>query len=64
MSGEAILVSRREAAERLGMSLRSFERFVQPEIKLVRQGRMVLVPARELEKWAERNAALTLEANR
>ncbi len=64
MSGEAILVSRREAAERLGMSLRSFERFVQPEIKLVRQGRMVLVPARELEKWAERHSALTLEANR
>jgi hypothetical protein len=62
MSGDGkILVSRVEAAERLSMSLRSFERYAQPHLALVRQGRMRLVSVRELERWAERNSARTLE---
>jgi len=64
MNGDAILVSRREAAERLGMSLASFERHVQPEVKLVRRGRMRLVRVTTLERWAAANEAHTLEANR
>ncbi len=64
MSEAKILVSRREAAARLSMSLRSFERYAQPHLRLVRQGKLVLVLTRDLEKWAERNAALTLEAER
>jgi hypothetical protein len=43
------------------MSLDSFERHVQPELRIVRRGRMRLVPARELERWLERSAARTLE---
>jgi hypothetical protein len=44
------------------MSRDSFDRYVKPEIRLVRRGRLVLVPVRELERWVEREAALTLES--
>ena len=55
-----VAVTREDAARALGMSLDSFERFVQPEIKLIRKGRMRLVPVAELQMWAERNAERTL----
>jgi excisionase family DNA binding protein len=51
-----IALTRAEAAEALGMSLDSFERHTQPELRLVRRGRLRLVPVRELERWLERNA--------
>jgi excisionase family DNA binding protein len=50
-----------EAADALGLSRDSFDRYVRDELRLVRRGRLVLVPVRELERWIERNAALTLE---
>jgi excisionase family DNA binding protein len=53
-----------EAAALLGMSRDSFDRYVKSEVRVVRRGRLVLVPVRELEKWVERNAALTLEGER
>lgn len=64
MNEAKILVSRSEAAQRLSMSLRSFERYAQPHLRLVRQGALVLVPVRELERWAQANAARTLEVDR
>jgi hypothetical protein len=51
-----MLVERKEAAEVLGMGLTSFKKYVQPHLKMVRRGRMLLVPRRELERWIERNA--------
>jgi hypothetical protein len=45
------------------MSIDSFERYVQPELKVVRVGRMRLVQVRELERWLEKNAAHLLEAS-
>jgi hypothetical protein len=48
---------REEAAAALGMSLNSFERHVQPTIRLVRLGRIRLVPVRELERWLGENAS-------
>ena len=51
-----LAVNRADAAEALGMSLDSFERHVQPEIRLVRRGRMRLVPVAELERWLADNA--------
>jgi len=59
-----IALSRAEAAEALGISIDSFERYVQPEIRVIRRGRMRLIPYRELERWATENAALVLEPNR
>jgi hypothetical protein len=51
-----VAVAREDAARALGMSLDSFERHVQPEIKLIRRGKLRLVPVGELQRWAERNA--------
>jgi len=50
------LVTRKEAAASLGMSIDTFERRVQPVIKLVPCGQLVLVPLRELERWCEEHA--------
>jgi excisionase family DNA binding protein len=50
-----LLHARAEAAEMLSMSLDHFERHVQPHLRLVRSGRLRLVPASELERFvAER----------
>ena len=51
-----LALSREEAAASLGMSLDSFERYCQPTMRLIRLGRMRLVPIRELERWLEENA--------
>ena len=51
-----VALSRQEAAASLGMSLDSFERHVQPELKLIRRGKLRLVPMVELERWATENA--------
>jgi hypothetical protein len=53
-----------EAAVVLGMSRDSFDRHVLPEIRVVRRGRLVLVPVKELERWVERSAAITVEIDR
>lgn len=45
-----------EAAAALGMSVDSFERYVQPHVKMVRRGKMRVVSVRELERWLEENA--------
>ena len=49
-------LTRAEAAASLGMSLNHFERRVQPELKVVLCGQLVLVPAAELERWVQRHA--------
>ncbi len=51
-----VALSRMEAAQSLGMSLDSFERHVQPELKLIRRGKLRLIPLVELERWAIENA--------
>lgn len=56
-----LALTRSEAAAAIGMSVDSFERYVQPELKIVRMGRMRLVPVRELERWLDRSAAKTLD---
>jgi excisionase family DNA binding protein len=55
-----LALTRREAAEAIGVSVDSFERHVQPELRLVRRGSLRLVPIAELERWIEHNAGLTL----
>jgi hypothetical protein len=58
-----VALSREEAASSLGMSLDSFERHVQPTLRLVRLGRLRLVPVAELERWVDDNAQRTLEGD-
>jgi hypothetical protein len=59
--GPRLALTRAEAAASLGMSLDSFERYVQPDLRYVRRGRLRLVPVRELERWLDANATRTLE---
>jgi len=51
-----LALTREEAAVSIGMSLDSFELYVQPTIRLVRLGRKRLVPVAELERWLDAHA--------
>jgi hypothetical protein len=50
-----------EAASMLSMSRDSFDRYVRDEIRVVRRGRLVLVPVSELARWLDCSAARTLD---
>jgi hypothetical protein len=52
-----ITLTKPEAAAALGISIDSFERHVQPELRVIRRGRMRLIPCSELQRWADENAA-------
>lgn len=58
----ALLLTKAAAAESLSMSIDSFERYVLPAVRVVRRGRLVLVPVAELERWIEAEADLTVRA--
>lgn len=45
-----------EAAESLGVSLDFFREHIAPELKLIRKGRVRLVPVVELDRWIEESA--------
>jgi hypothetical protein len=47
-----VALTRAEAAAALGMSLDSFERYVQPHLRIIRLGRVRLVATEELMQWA------------
>jgi hypothetical protein len=49
-----------KAARALDISVDSYERYVEPEIRLVRRGRLKLAPVRELERWLDENAEAPL----
>lgn len=51
-----LALTRTEAAEAIGMSLDSFERYVQSDLRLIRRGRIRLVPVGELERWVAENS--------
>jgi hypothetical protein len=51
-----MLLSRREAAAALGVSLRHFQRHVQPFVPCVYSGQLRLYRPQDLERWAEDQA--------
>jgi hypothetical protein len=51
-----LALTREEAAAAIGIRIDSFERHVQPTIRMVRRGRLRLVPVAELERWLDENA--------
>jgi excisionase family DNA binding protein len=55
-----VALTREEAAAALGLSLDSFERYVQPGIRMIRRGRLRLVPVAELDRWADDAAERTV----
>ncbi len=50
-----------EAAQALGVSRDFLDQHVMPELRIVRRGRLRLIPVKELERWVDRSAAMTLE---
>ena len=54
-------LNKREAAVCLGLSVDSFERHVQPDLRVIRRGRLRLFPVAELERWIAENAERPLE---
>jgi len=48
-----MLLTRSEAAAALGVSLRHFQRHVQPFVPCVYSGQLRLYRPRDLERWAE-----------
>lgn len=57
----AITVTQQEAASALGVSLSHFKRHIAPYLRTIRSGSVRLYPVAELERWVERNAALTTD---
>lgn len=53
-----------QAAEALGVSRSFFFESILPELRVVRCGRLRLVPVRSLEDWLEQNAARALDPRR
>jgi hypothetical protein len=53
-----LLLSRREAAAALGISLSHFQRHVQPYLRCVYCGQLRLYRPDDLENWAEDHAVL------
>lgn len=49
-----VALTREEAAAALGMSVDSFERHVQPDLPIIRRGKLRLIAVVALEQWAER----------
>lgn len=53
-------LTREEAAEALGMSINSFDRHVKDELRCLRLGKLRIYPVREIERYLEEHATLTL----
>jgi excisionase family DNA binding protein len=60
MKSERFAYSRAEAAKSLGMGLTTFEERVQPDLRVIRVGRKVLIPATEITRWIDENAEAPL----
>jgi excisionase family DNA binding protein len=50
-----------EACARLGVGRSFFDERIKPELRVIRRGKLVLIPRKELERWVEESAARTLE---
>jgi hypothetical protein len=55
-----IALTRASAAASLDMSLTTFDELVAPDIKMIRHGRLRLVPVTELERWVTEHAESVL----
>lgn len=55
-----VTLTKPEAAAALGVSVDSLERHVLPSLKVIRRGKLVLIPVTELQRWAADNAERTV----
>lgn len=56
-----LALSADEAAASIGVSRDFFDEHVRPELRIVRRGRRLLVPVREIDHWLEREASRALD---
>jgi excisionase family DNA binding protein len=59
-----LLVTRKEAARALGVSLSHFQRHVQPHLPCVYSGQLRLYRLADLERWIEAEASAPVLARR
>jgi Helix-turn-helix domain len=59
-----ILLTRKEAARTLGVSLSHFQRHVQPHLPCVYSGQLRLYRPVDLERWIEAEASVLMLAKR
>ena len=57
---QRLALSKAHAALAIDCSVDFLEEHVLPTLRVIRRGRKVLIPVRELERWLEREAALTI----
>ena len=55
-----LALTRGEAARALGMGLTSFKSQVQPDLRMIRRGKLRLIPTAELERWLKENAEVAM----
>lgn len=60
-STPTLALSRKDAAAALGMSLRHFQRHVQPQLRCIHSGQLRLYPLAELERWTDANISSALD---
>lgn len=60
-SAPRLALSRKDAAAALGMSLRHFQRHVQPHLRCIHCGQLRLYPLAELERWTDANISEALD---
>jgi hypothetical protein len=58
---QALALRPEQAAQALGVSRSFFFAEILPELRVVRRGRLRLVPLRSLEEWIERNSARAVD---
>ena len=56
-TGPRLALSPDEAARILGVSRDYFDEHILPELRIIRRGRRILIPLRELDRWLDRAAA-------
>jgi hypothetical protein len=54
-------LTRREAADSIGVSIDTFERKVQPLVKVITCGQLVLIPKVEVERWVRDHARYLID---
>ncbi len=53
-----------EAAQAIGVSRDFFDEHVAPELRIVRRSRRKIIDVRELQRWLDESATVTLDVER
>lgn len=51
-----IALTKADAATALSISIDSLERHVIPHVRVIRRGKLVLIPVAELDRWVDESA--------